>query len=198
MPERVDQRGPRHRRLNVLRPSAASSLMGPGRWGSRGDTSTGRAGDVRGHQQHRGVDRDFRQKGSYSPELSFGTHFFQDLMESGIRYIPLYPDDRDIIFNEFFLTSAINLLPGILPEYEHLADTVRVIDVPHRRDGEHLKILMNAELNEAIAYFGEPAAASGPVRVEPKHPEPRSDDFWRWRMRMAGRSPGGSTPRGSG
>ncbi len=172
-------------RLNVLLPKRRFILMGPGRWGSRGDIKLGVPVTYADISNTAALIEISRQKGSYSPELSFGTHFFQDLMESGIRYIPLYPDDRDIIFNEFFLTSAINLLPGILPEYEHLADTVRVIDVPHRRDGEHLKILMNAELNEAIAYFGEPAAASGPVRVEPKHPEPRSDDFWRWRMRMA-------------
>ena len=34
-----------------------------------------------------------RKKGNYVPDLSFGTHFFQDLVESSIRYLPLYPDD---------------------------------------------------------------------------------------------------------
>ena len=71
-----------------------------------------------------------RRKGDYVPDLSFGTHFFQDLVESRIRYLPLYPDDRDIAFNELFLRSADNLLPTMLPEFAHLSDTVRVIDVP--------------------------------------------------------------------
>ena len=43
-----------------------------------------------------------RQRSSYVPELSFGTHFFQDLVEANIRYLPLYPDDRDVLFNEKF------------------------------------------------------------------------------------------------
>ena len=32
------------------------------------------------------------RRGNSVPDLSFGTHFFQDLVEGDIRYIPLYPD----------------------------------------------------------------------------------------------------------
>jgi hypothetical protein len=35
-----------------------------------------------------------RRTGSYVPDLSFGTHFFQDLVEAQIRYLPLYPTTR--------------------------------------------------------------------------------------------------------
>ncbi len=44
---------------------------------------------------------------------------------------------------------------------------------------------MNAELGEAIGYLTEPAAGSGEVQRERKYPEPSSDAYWRWRMRMA-------------
>ena len=38
-----------------------------------------------------------RRKGSYVPDVSFGTHFFQDLVESRIHYLPLYPDDPGVM-----------------------------------------------------------------------------------------------------
>jgi hypothetical protein len=59
---------------------------------------------------------------NYVPELSFGTHFFQDLVESSIRYLPLYPDNDGVIFNEVFFTDSLNLLPHLLPEYASLSD----------------------------------------------------------------------------
>jgi len=51
-----------------------------------------------------------RKKGNYLPELSFGTHFFQDLVEANIRYIPLYPDDPETVFAEGFFTGKPNVL----------------------------------------------------------------------------------------
>jgi hypothetical protein len=96
-----------------------------------------------------------RAKGNYMPELSFGTHFFQDLVEARIRYLPLYPDQDRTVLNESFLNRSPNLLPVMLPEYEHLADTVRVINVSAATSGLTLDIAMNAEENRAVAYFTE-------------------------------------------
>ena len=172
-------------RLNAILPKRQFILMGPGRWGSRGDIKLGVQVTYSDISNTAVLIEISRKKGGYSPELSFGTHFFQDLVETGIRYIPLYPDDRDIVFNEQFFTNSLNMLPDILPDYAHIADTVRVIDVPRRADGMILKVLMNAELGEAIGYLTEPAAGSGEVQRERKYPEPSSDAYWRWRMRMA-------------
>ena len=57
-----------------------------------------------------------RKQRDFTPDPSFGTHFFQDLVEASIRYLPLYPDDRGITFNEQFLTTAKNILPDLLPD----------------------------------------------------------------------------------
>ena len=77
-----------------------------------------------------------RKKGGYAPELSFGTHFFQDMVEAGIRYIPLYPDESGVEFNERFLNSSKNMLGNIVPEYAHLADVIRrVADQQHVTPG---------------------------------------------------------------
>jgi len=87
------------------------------------------------------------------PELSFGTHFFQDLVEASIRYLPLYPDDEGVVLNREFLRQAHNEFPALVPEYAHLADAVRVIDVAAATGGRVLAVRMNADEDRALGYF---------------------------------------------
>lgn len=172
-------------RLNSLLPKKQFILMGPGRWGSRGDIKLGVQVTYSDICNTAVLIEISTRKGSYSPELSFGTHFFQDLVETGIRYIPLYPEDKEITYNDLFFTSSENMLCDLLPEYEHLEDVIRVIDVPRRTGGEILKILLNADLGEAIAYFSEAKASGDNAILKPVQVKSQSDDFWRWRMHMA-------------
>jgi hypothetical protein len=142
-------------KLNVILPRRRFILMGPGRWGSRGDIKLGVSisySDINNTSMLIEIAR--RQK-DYVPDLSFGTHFFQDLVEANIKYLPLYPDDESIIFNEEFLTKSKNILPDILPKFDHLSDVIRVIDVPDSTKGKHLKVLMNAITDQAVAVFDE-------------------------------------------
>jgi hypothetical protein len=98
-----------------------------------------------------------RKQKNYLPEPSFGTHFFLDLVEASIRYLPLYPDDPGVTFNEDFLSTQHNILPEVLPECTHLAEVIRVIDVSATSGGKLLQIYMNANLEEAIAFLSEPS-----------------------------------------
>ena len=75
-------------------------------------------------------------------------------MEANIRYLPLYPDEAGIVFNELFLRKAPILFSKILPDYSHLEDVVRVIDVADSMEDNVLHVAMNAELEEALGYFG--------------------------------------------
>ncbi len=120
--------------------------MGPGRWGSRGDIKLGVDVTYSDINNTAVLIEMARKKGNYLPELSFGTHFFQDLVEASIRYLPLYPDDEETIFNEMFFSKSHNILKDVAPEYAHLSDTIRVIDVPQNMDGMVLRVLMNANL----------------------------------------------------
>jgi len=172
-------------RLNALLPKRRFILMGPGRWGSRGDIKQGVQVTYSDISNTAVLIEIALKKGSYSLEPSFGTHFFQDMVEARIRYIPLYPDDQGVVFNEYFLNSSYNMLPAILPEYAHLADVVYVIDVPSCENGNVLKILMNADICQAVGFFAEPAAVSDKPMVKVPPTESRSEDFWRWRHRMA-------------
>ena len=96
-----------------------------------------------------------RKQKDYVPDLSFGTHFFQDLVEANIRYLPLYPDDEGIIFNEEFLNTSKNMLPDILPEFKYLSDVIKVIDIPAATHGKNLQVLMNAITDEAVGVLTE-------------------------------------------
>jgi len=172
-------------RLNALLPKRRFILMGPGRWGSRGDIKQGVQVTYSDISNTAVLIEIAFKKGMYSPELSFGTHFFQDMVETGIRYVPLYPDDAGVVFNERFLNSSNNMLPAILPEYAHLADVVHVIDVPSCEKGNVLRILMNADISQAVGFFAEPAAFSEKPIAKAPTAKSRSEDFWRWRHRMA-------------
>ncbi len=175
--------------LNKVLPKRRFILMGPGRWGSR-DITLGVPVTYADINNTAVLIEIARRKGDYVPDLSFGTHFFQDLVEARIRYLPLYPDEDNVIFNARFLRGAPNLLGDLAPEYAHLAHLVRVIDIAAATGGQRLRVLMNADLNEAVAVFSpdeqEPAAEA--ERRQPARPTAaQSSEFWRWREEMAER-----------
>jgi pyruvate, water dikinase len=147
-------------RLNSILPRRQFVLVGPGRWGSRGDIKLGVSVTYSEIKNSAALIEVARKRGNYVPDLSFGTHFFQDLVESSIRYLPLYPDDPGVLFNETFLLNSPNSLSDLLPDYAALQDTVRVIDIPRVTGGKVLRVLMNAELDEAIGFL---AASSAPT-----------------------------------
>jgi hypothetical protein len=172
-------------KLNQILPKRQFILMGPGRWGSRGDIKLGVSVSYSDINNTAMIIEIARKRKDYVPELSFGTHFFQDLVEGSIRYLPLYPDDRGVVFNEEFLTNSKNILPDILPEYSSLSDTIRVIDLADSADGQVLQVLMNGERDEAVAVFvkapaGTMMAAEKPQGEEPQ--EKKDDAHWRWRL----------------
>jgi predicted nucleotidyltransferase len=171
--------------------------MGPGRWGSRGDIRLGVSVAYSDINNTAVLLEIARQKGRYVPELSFGTHFFQDLVEADIRYIPLYPDEPGSLFNERFLRGARNFLPDLVPELASLAEIVRVIDVDRETRGKVLRVLLNADLDEAVAVFSEPTASSPASERSLQVAEGplRDDEHWRWRMRMAERIGANLDPR---
>jgi len=174
-------------RLNKLLPKHQFILMGPGRWGSRGDIKLGVNVSYSDINNTEALIEIARKKGNYVPDLSFGTHFFQDLVEEDIRYLPLYPDEEDIIFNERFLLGSTNVLTDIIPEYAQLADVIRVIDIPGCSNGDVLHILLNADLDEGMGFLAPPSH-DVPKIIPSSGVRPTvSEQFWRWRLLMAER-----------
>jgi pyruvate,water dikinase len=172
-------------KLNKILPKRQFILMGPGRWGSRGDIKLGVNVTYSDINNTSVLIEIAKKKGNYVPDLSFGTHFFQDLVEASIKYIPLYPDDEKIQFNEMFMKNSNNILKELLPEFEYLSDTVKVIDVNKRTEGKTLKILLNSDLDEALAYLTAPSGISEAITAINDLEDKRSDDHWKWRLRMS-------------
>ncbi len=174
-------------RLNALLPKRQFILIGPGRWGSRGDIRLGVNVTYADICNTAVLIEVARKKGNYVPDLSFGTHFFQDLAEAEIRYIPLYPDEADVVFNESFMLDSPNMLSALLPEYRHLEEVIHVIDIAQVKESKGLQILLNADLEQAVAYFtGKEVSLPRSVIATTVQPSV-SDASWRWRSSMAQR-----------
>ncbi|MCE1164795.1 MAG: pyruvate, phosphate dikinase [Bacteroidetes bacterium] len=172
-------------RLNKLLPKRQFILMGPGRWGSRGDIKLGVNVTYSDINNTAMLIEVARKKGNYVPDLSFGTHFFQDLVEASIRYLPLYPDDNGNAFNELFLMRSENIFKELMPEFPELGKVVKVIDVPKVKDGMILRVLVNADFDEAVAFFSVPSLTPERNYEESGVTETRPADHWKWRFKMA-------------
>ncbi len=174
-------------KLNKLLPKRQFVLLGPGRWGSRGDIKLGVSVTYSDINNTAALIEVARQKGNYVPDLSFGTHFFQDLVEANIRYLPLYPDEPGILFNEGFLKNSPNILSDLVPEYSSLSDVIRLVDVPRTTGGQVLRILMNADLEEAMGVLAPPTGEVEEVVQKPVEERGADEHFWQWRMQMVER-----------
>jgi len=174
-------------RLNKLLPKRQFILIGPGRWGSRGDIRLGVPVTYSDINNSAMLIEVARQKGNYLPDLSFGTHFFQDLVEASIRYLPLYPDDPGIAFKAAFFRSSPSVLDELLPEFSRLSDTLRVIDVAKDAKGHILRVLMNADLDQAVAFLAPPQEELELVQSDVSTGGRAGEEHWRWRYRMAQR-----------
>jgi hypothetical protein len=181
-------------RLNQTLPKRRFALLGPGRWGSRGDIKLGVSVTYADINNTALLVEVARRSGDYLPDLSFGTHFFQDLVEAQIRYLPLYPDDDAVVFDEKFLAGTPNLLADLAPEFADLDPVVRVIDVTAAAGGRVLRVLMNADEDEAVAILAEPGTGrQAPTGVRPAASH-EPVQYWRWRFRMAERMVRAMTP----
>jgi len=142
-------------RLNALLPRRSFILMGPGRWGSRGDITLGVGVTYASICNTQMLIEVARKKGSYVPDLSFGTHFFQDLVEAKIRYLALYPDEEGVLFDEQYFKGSHNSLKDLLPDCGNLENVVRVIDVPRVSGGLELHVFMDGEREQALAFLAD-------------------------------------------
>ena len=174
-------------KINTILPKRQFILLGPGRWGSRGDIKLGVSVTYSEINNTAMLIEIARKQKDYAPELSFGTHFFQDLVESDIRYLPLYPDDYGIIFNTGFLLNSKNILVDLFPDLAPLSDVIKIIDIVTTTGGNILQVLMNADEEKAIAIVTSPTEITekSSKKRETKSTLRPTDFHWKWRLRAA-------------
>jgi hypothetical protein len=104
-------------------------LMGPGRWGTTTPSL--------------GVPVHFSElcnmaalcevsylKAGIVPELSFGSHFFQDIVESDIFYAAVFDGEPGITFCPDQILSKDNLLAELLPEEKKWESVIHIAQTP--------------------------------------------------------------------
>jgi predicted nucleotidyltransferase len=76
------------------------------------------------------------------------------------------------------------MLSTILPSFSDIEECVQVIDVPAETNGDVLKIFMNADLEQAIAYIGK-ATDAKKISNKSLYEDEHNDNYWLWRMQMS-------------
>lgn len=124
--------------LNHLLKNEHAILIGPGRWG----TTTPALGVPVKFTDLCNMDAICEvsyEKLGLMPELSYGSHFFQDIVESNVFYIALFQSEQHVSFNEEKILGQANLLKELLAESteeEVYSDVIHVAGV----QGENIEI----------------------------------------------------------
>lgn len=139
-------------RLNKRLTDENFILMGPGRWGSSNIDLGVKVSYADIYNTRMLIEIAIARNGVI-PEVSYGTHFFQDLVESKIYPLSLFPDSPDTVFNRQFIQQAPNHLPALLPEDSVYADYIKVVNIPWAGGGRLLRVVMSAEEGRALAYL---------------------------------------------
>jgi len=127
-------------------------MMGPGRWGS-GNIDLGVNVSYADIDNTAVLVEIAREEAGHVPEVSYGTHFFQDLVEAQIIYLPIYPDDPQCEFNREFFEQAPNVLTSLLPDAKKFEDLVHVIDLPSATGGRFAQVVADPQTQSAICFL---------------------------------------------
>ncbi|MBW6519543.1 MAG: PEP/pyruvate-binding domain-containing protein [Desulfoarculaceae bacterium] len=113
---------------NELPGDKNTMMVGPGRWGTK--------------MPELGVPVSFNDIRNVSvpcelaimhekltPDISLGTHFFNDLVEMGIVYMGVFPGKEGTVFNEKLLLQGANILSTIYKKADRISAALHVADV---------------------------------------------------------------------
>lgn len=138
--------------LNALLEEKSFICVGPGRWGATNQDLGVFVSYADIHNAGALVELAGKGIGP-APEPSLGTHFFQDLMEAQIYPLAIQLDDERSVFrHEFFYDTQNGLLDYVEVDGE-MADCLRLIRVASFRPHHHIKLVMDDERGQAVAYL---------------------------------------------
>jgi len=123
-------------------------LLGPGRWG----TTTPSLGVPVSFAEISNISilgEIAFASGNVMPEISFGTHFFQDLVETGVFYLALFPENKNVYINNKFFSKIQPTLKELAPQYRKYEKVIYVFDVGRRT----LNIAADIISQDVISYF---------------------------------------------
>jgi hypothetical protein len=129
-------------------------MMGPGRWGT-GNVALGVNVSYADIDNAAVLVEVALEEVGHVPEVSYGTHFFHDLVEAQIIYLPLYPDDASAEFRHKFFEAAPNVLLELLPHADAYASVLRLIDVPEATGGAFAQVVADPQRRQAVCFLDQ-------------------------------------------
>ncbi|NOY99565.1 MAG: hypothetical protein GXP40_10270 [Chloroflexi bacterium] len=138
--------------LNAALEDQTFIAVGPGRWGTSSPDLGVHIGYADIYNTRALIELSGEGIGS-APEPSFGTHFFQDLMEAQIYPLAIYLDDEDVIFNRPFFYDTPNHLSDWISTNETLLECLRLIAVEDFCPNHHLSLIMDDDQGKAVAFL---------------------------------------------
>ena len=100
-------------------------LIGPGRWGTT-TPSLGVPVHFSELSNMSVICEVSSAEAGFMPELSYGSHFFQDLVESGIFYAAIMDGQKDVVYNPDKILRRENLLTSVSPGSEAFSDVIHI------------------------------------------------------------------------
>ncbi|HQB89510.1 MAG TPA: PEP/pyruvate-binding domain-containing protein, partial [Treponemataceae bacterium] len=113
--------------MRQMNPDKKVILAGPGRWGT---TSVSLGIPVTFAEISRAacVCEIVEMRDDLVPDVSLGTHFFNDLVEFDILYLALYPHKEGTVLDREYLRAAENKIRAYLPDGDRMEDVIRVLE----------------------------------------------------------------------
>jgi len=125
-------------------------MLGPGRWGSS-DAMQGVPVSYADIFNTRALVELASKKGGYSSEPSYGTHFFQDLVETQIYPLAISAEETEDTLNLDFIREADDRMGQFAAEPTPASQCIKVIHIPSERPGYHLEIAMDGK--QGLGYL---------------------------------------------
>ena len=123
-------------------------LLGPGRWGTS-TPSLGVPVNFSEINNMAAIGEVAFQEGELMPELSFGSHFFQDLVEADIFYLALFPDTFPCSLNNGWVYQSSNALEELVPGSSHFKPVVKVIELQK----QNLMLLADVVAQQLVCFW---------------------------------------------
>jgi len=145
-----------------VHPEGIVMLVGPGRWG----TSTPSMGvpvtfnDIKDVKVL--VELALMHEGLV-PDVSLGTHFFNDLVEMDMLYFAVFPERNHCLFNEEFIQYSQNFLHLVPPENDLWASVLTVLESTEQAE---LRLYADATAQRAVCYL----VTQSPGQALPQQP----------------------------
>ena len=139
-------------KLNSVMENEHFICVGPGRWGSS-NSDLGVSIDYGDIYNTKALVELTGPGIGPLPEPSLGTHFFQDLLEAHIYPLAVCLDDDHTIFNESFFYQSKNCINEFIEVEDEIKDCLHLIRIADYRKRHVLRLVMDDEQGEAIAYL---------------------------------------------